>query len=178
MSLGRSFAQDLDRGEEIVRGWLPEVDATGRTEEPLSGLKFALQCGGSDAFSGVSANPLIGWVAKEVIKHGGAAVLAETDELIGAEPYVLNNVKDLQTAKRFLETIERFKELVGWHGHTAEGNPSGGNNYRGLYNISIKSIGAAAKRDPEVRIEHIIEYAERMRGPGYHFMNKIGRAHV
>src|SRR3712207_7550197 len=82
------------------------------------------------------------------------------------------------TARRFLAAVERFKELVGWHGHTAEGNPSGGNNYRGLYNISIKSIGAAAKRDPEVRIEHIIEYAERMRGPGYHFMNKIGRAHV
>ncbi|MDQ3793933.1 MAG: UxaA family hydrolase, partial [Actinomycetota bacterium] len=174
MSLGRSFAQDLDRGEEIVRGWLPEVNAMRRTEEPLSELKFALQCGGSDAFSGVSANPLIGWVAKEVIKHGGAAILAETDELIGAEPYVLKNVKDLETAKRFLQTIERFKELVGWHGHTAEGNPSGGNNYRGLYNISIKSIGAATKRDPEVRIEDVIEYAERMRGPGFHFMDSPG----
>src|SRR3712207_3106144 len=53
-------------------------------------------------------------------------------------------------------------------------NPSGGNNYRGLYNISIKSIGAAAKRDPEVRIEHVIEYAERMREPGYHFMDSPG----
>jgi altronate dehydratase len=174
MSLGRSFAQDLNKGEEIVRGWLPEVDAIRRTEEPLSELKVALQCGGSDAFSGVSANPLIGWVAKEIIKHGGSAVLAETDELIGAEPYVLDNVKDLHTAKRFLQTIERFKELVGWHGHTAEGNPSGGNNYRGLYNISIKSIGAAAKRDPEVRIEHVIEYAERMGEPGYHFMDSPG----
>ena len=174
MSLGRSFAQDLDRGEEVVRGWLAEVNAIGRTEEPLSELKVALQCGGSDAFSGVSANPLIGWVAKEIIKNGGSAILAETDELIGAEPYVLNNVRDLETAKRFLSTVERFKELVGWHGHTAEGNPSGGNNYRGLYNISIKSIGAAAKRDPEVRIEHIIEYAERMRGSGFHFMDSPG----
>src|ERR671916_397457 len=171
MSLGRSFRQDLERGEEILRGWLPEVDEVKRTEEPLSALKFALQCGGSDAFSGVSANPLIGWLAKEVIKHGAAAILAETDELIGSEPYVLDNVRDLETARRFLQTIERFKELVGWHGHTAEGNPSGGNNYRGLYNISIKSIGAAAKRDPEVRIEHVIEYAERMREPGYHFMD-------
>jgi altronate dehydratase len=174
MSLGRSFGQDLDRGEEILRGWLPEVDAMRRTEEPLSELKFALQCGGSDAFSGVSANPLIGWLAKEVIKHGGAAILAETDELIGAEPYVLDNVRDLETARRFLQTIERFKELVGWHGHTAEGNPSGGNNYRGLYNISIKSIGAAAKKDPEVRIEHVIDYAERMREAGYHFMDSPG----
>jgi altronate dehydratase len=174
MSLGRSFAQDLDRGEEIVRGWLPEVNTVGRTEEPLSELKVALQCGGSDAFSGVSANPLIGWVVKEIIKHGGGAILAETDELIGAEPYVLENVKDLQTAKRFLAAVERFKERVGWHGHTAEGNPSGGNNYRGLYNISIKSIGAATKRDPEVRIEDVIEYAERMRGAGFYFMDSPG----
>lgn len=174
MSLGRTFGLDLEKGEEVVRGWLDEVDATRRTQEPLSELKFALQCGGSDAFSGVSANPLVGWVAKEVIKHGGAAILAETDELIGAEPHVLDNVRDLQTAKRFLQTVERFKERVGWHGHTAEGNPSGGNNYRGLYNISIKSIGAAAKRDPEVRIEHVIEYAERMKEPGFHFMDSPG----
>jgi altronate dehydratase len=174
MSLGRSFGLDLKRGEEIVRGWLAGVDAVGRTEEPLSELKVALQCGGSDAFSGVSANPLIGWVAKEIIKNGGAAILAETDELIGAEPYVLNNVKDLETARRFLAAVERFKERVGWHGHTAEGNPSGGNNYRGLYNISIKSIGAATKRDPEVRIEHVIEYAERLRGSGFHFMDSPG----
>jgi altronate dehydratase len=174
MSLGRSFGLDLKKGEETVRGWLAEVNAVRRTEEPLSELKVALQCGGSDAFSGVSANPLIGWVAKEIIKNGGGAILAETDELIGAEPYVLNNVRDLETAKRFLSTVERFKERVGWHGHTAEGNPSGGNNYRGLYNISIKSIGAATKRDPEVRIEHIIEYAERMRGSGFHFMDSPG----
>jgi altronate dehydratase len=174
MSLGRSFGLDLKKGEETVRGWLAEVNAVRRTEEPLSELKVALQCGGSDAFSGVSANPLIGWVAKEIIKNGGSAILAETDELIGAEPYVLNNVRDLETAKRFLSTVERFKELVGWHGHTAEGNPSGGNNYRGLYNISIKSIGAAAKRDPEVRIEQVIEYAERMRGSGFHFMDSPG----
>ena len=174
MSLGRSFGLDLNRGEGIVRGWLDAVDAMKRTEEPLSELKVALQCGGSDAFSGVSANPLVGRVARDVIKNGGGAVLAETDELIGAEPYVLKNVKDLETAKRFLAAVERFKELVGWHGHTAEGNPSGGNNYRGLYNISIKSIGAATKRDPEVRIEDVIEYAERMKGPGFHFMDSPG----
>jgi altronate dehydratase len=174
MRLGGSFGRELARGEAIVRGWLGRVNETARTREPLSQLKLALQCGGSDAFSGVSANPLVGWVAKEVIRHGGGAILAETDELIGAEPYVLANVRDLETARRFLAAIARFKELVGWHGHTAEGNPSGGNNYRGLYNISIKSIGAAAKRDPEVRVEHVIEYAERMRGPGLHFMDSPG----
>ncbi|MBA2691004.1 MAG: UxaA family hydrolase [Rubrobacter sp.] len=174
MSLGRSFGLDLKAGEEIVRGWLDEVGSIRRTEEPLSELKIALQCGGSDAFSGVSANPVSAWVAKEVIRNGGSAVLAETDELIGAESYVLENVRSLDVAERFLSMVERFKERVGWHGHTAEGNPSGGNNYRGLYNISIKSIGAATKRDPEVRLDDVIEYAELLGGPGFHFMDSPG----
>jgi altronate dehydratase len=133
-----------------------------------------LQCGGSDAFSGVSANPLVGWVSKEIVRNGGAANLAETDELIGAERYVLRNVRDLDTARRFLRTVERFKERVGWHGHTAEDNPSGGNNYRGLYNISIKSIGAARKKDPDVRIDHVIDYAEQMGEGGFYFMDSPG----
>ncbi|MGI8649872.1 MAG: UxaA family hydrolase [Rubrobacter sp.] len=174
MTLGRSFGLDLKAARETVRGWLAEVGSARRTKEPLSGLKVALQCGGSDAFSGVSANPLAGWVAKEVIRNGGSAVLAETDELIGAESYTLENVRELDVAKRFLSMVERFKERVGWHGHTAEGNPSGGNNYRGLYNISIKSIGAATKRDPEVRLDDIVDYAERFERPGYLFVDSPG----
>jgi altronate dehydratase len=157
-----------------VHGWLEEVDAARRTEEPASELKISLQCGGSDAFSGISANPLVAWVSREVVRNGGFANLAETDELIGAEHFVMGNVKDLETARRFLTTVERFKERVSWHGQTAEDNPSGGNNYRGLYNISIKSLGAAMKKHPDVRIDRIIEYAERMEKPGFYFMDSPG----
>ena len=174
MSLRGSFRADLERAKGVVRGWLPRVNEARRTEEPASHLKIGLQCGGSDAFSGVSANPLTAWVAKEVVRHGGAANLAETDELIGAEHYVLQNVRDLAVARRFLKAVERFKERVGWHGHTAEDNPSGGNNYRGLYNISLKSTGAAMKKHPDVRVDHVIEYAERMRERGFYFMDSPG----
>jgi altronate dehydratase len=174
MSLEGSFRRDLEEAKSVVRGWLEEVDAAWRTEEPASELKIGLQCGGSDAFSGVSANPLVAWVSGEVVKNGGIANLAETDELIGAEHYVLKNVKDLATARRFLTTVERFKERVSWHGHTAEDNPSGGNNYRGLYNISIKSIGAAMKKHEDVRIDRVIEYAQRMGEGGFYFMDSPG----
>ena len=174
LSIAGGFDESLDKGEAIVRGWLEPVNSMERMEQPLSHLKIALQCGGSDAFSGVSGNPLAAYVAKEVTRYGGAANLAETDELIGAEPYMLQNVRDCETARRFLEVIERFKERAGWHGHTAEGNPTGGNNFRGLYNIVIKSIGAAMKRDPEVRLDEVIEYGERMLTPGYYFMDSPG----
>ena len=169
-----SFDADLAGGAEIIGGWLDSVNNVPRTEQSLENLKIALQCGGSDAFSGVSGNPLAAYVAKEVIRYGGCANLAETDELIGSEAYVLQNIRDLPTARTFLNTIERFKERVAWHGHSAEGNPSGGNNFRGLYNIAIKSIGAAMKRHPDVCLDYVINYSELMEKPGYYFMDSPG----
>ena len=169
-----SFDTDLANGAKIIERWLDSVNSVPRTEQSLENLKIALQCGGSDAFSGVSGNPLAAYVAKEVIRYGGCANLAETDELIGSEAYVLQNVRDLTTARTFLDTIERFKERVSWHGHSAEGNPSGGNNFRGLYNIAIKSIGAAMKRHPDVCLDYVINYSELMEKPGYYFMDSPG----
>ncbi len=174
ISLSGEFQAELERGEAIVRGWLPQVNAFRRTPESVAHLRLGLQCGGSDAFSGVSGNPLAGWLARETIRHGGAANLAETDELIGAEPYVLGNVRDLATARRFLEKIDIFRERAAHHGHSAEGNPSGGNNFRGLYNIAIKSIGAARKKAPDVRLDYVIDYGQRMTEPGYYFMDSPG----
>ena len=174
LSIHGGFDANLEEGQTIISGWLQRVNAMKRTKQPLSNVKIALQCGGSDAFSGVSGNPLAAYVAKEVIRFGGAANLAETDELMGAEHYVLQNVKDLDTASTFLDTIARFKERASWHGHSAEGNPSGGNNFRGLYNIAIKSIGAAMKRHPDVRLDHVIDYSQLMSEPGYYFMDSPG----
>ena len=174
LSLRDSFEENLSQGEALVKAWLTAVNATPRTDEPLSALKIALQCGGSDAFSGVSGNPLASWVAREVIRYGGAANLAETDELMGAEPYVLQKVSSRQTAERFLMMIERFKAYAERHGSSAEGNPSGGNKFRGLYNIALKSIGAAMKRHPDVPLDYAIEYGEQMLQPGYYFMDSPG----
>ena len=170
----RGHAAEVARAAALVRGWLPAVAAVRRTPEPLGALRLALQCGGSDAFSGVSGNALAGWVAKEVIRHGGAANLAETDELIGAESYVLENVRDAATARAFLGRIESFKRYAANHGASAEGNPTGGNNFRGLYNIALKSLGAARKKAPEVRLDHVIDYGAPMHRPGFYFMDSPG----
>ena len=134
-------------------------------------------------------NPLASAVAKEVIRYGGRANLAETDELIGAEAYLLQNTRDLATAQTFLDYVAEFKERLAWHGQTAEGNPTGGNKLRGLYNIALKSIGAAIKRHPDVRLDWVVDYGERMvktvddsaqcgtapdPAPGFYFMNTPG----
>ncbi len=164
----------LAAGERQIRAWADGPARGERTRQPLSALQLALQCGGSDAFSGISGNPLAGWVARESIRHGGAANLAETDELMGGESYVLRNVLDQATAARFLDMLQRFRTRMAWHGECPAGNPSAGNKYRGIYNIVLKSIGAARKRDPEVRLDGCIEYAERIRAPGFWFMDSPG----
>ncbi len=148
--------------------------AARRRALPLSALNIALQCGGSDAFSGISGNPLAGAVARAVIAAGGGAILAETDELIGAERYVLSSVKDRPTAAAFLERVERFKAWTARHGQSAAGNPSGGNKLRGLYNITLKSIGAAAKKAPDVPLAGVVDYAAPVAEPGLHFMDSPG----
>lgn len=174
LRLSGDIRSSLEEGRRIIQTWFEPVNRALRSTQPLASLKVALQCGGSDSFSGLSSNPLLGLAAREIIRNGGSANLAETNELVGAESYVLSNVKDLKTAHRFLLKIKEFKQMMKWHGHTPEQNPSGGNRLRGLYNIALKSLGAAQKRHPEVRLDYVIEYAERMHQPGYYFMNSPG----
>ncbi|MFZ0544175.1 MAG: UxaA family hydrolase, partial [Candidatus Promineifilaceae bacterium] len=174
LSRDASFSADLESAAAIVENWLKQVNAVERTAVPLSQLKIALQCGGSDAFSGISGNPLASWLAKEALHNGGSANLAETDELVGAERYMMAKVGDRETAERFLQTIDRFQGWAARHGHSAAGNPSGGNLYRGLYNIYLKSIGAATKRNPDVPLAHVIDYAAPMMESGFHFMDSPG----
>lgn len=174
LSIGGGLAAGLANGEAIVRRWLPVVAAERRTAEPLRDLRVALQCGGSDAFNGVSGNPLAGAIVHEIVRHGGTGVLCETDELSGAESYLVRNVRDGATARALLGWIAAFRTRLSWHGVTAESNPSGGNRLRGLYNITLKSLGAVHKKDPRTRIDHVIDYAEPLPGPGFTFMNSPG----
>ena len=174
LTLSGGLAAGLAEGERIVRAWLPAAHALARTAEPIAALRIALQCGGSDAFSGVSGNPLAGALVHEVIRHGGAGNLCETDEIVGAESYLLRRTRDVATARALLEKIASFTARLAWHGVTAEANPSAGNKFRGLYNIVLKSLGAAHKKDPRTRIDHVIDYAEPMTQPGFHFMNSPG----
>jgi altronate dehydratase len=177
LTLDRGLAAGLAEGERLVREWLPAAHGAWRTPEPLSELRVALQCGGSDAFSGVSGNPLAGALVHELICRGGTGVLTETDEIMGAESYIFRNVRDFATARALDGVLHRFREKMAWHGLTAESNPSAGNRFRGLYNIAIKSLGAVHKKDPRTRLDTVIEYAQPLReltAPGFTFMNGPG----
>ena len=174
LSVEHGLASALSHGEEIVNQWIESVSQFPRTSQPLSALRIALQCGGSDAFSGVSGNPLAGAMTHEIVRQGGIGVLCETDEIVGAEDHLMRNIKSEETAHSLLHKIARFKERMSWHGVTPETNPSAGNKFRGLYNIALKSLGAVQKKDPRTPLEHVINYAEPVGEPGYYFMDSPG----
>ena len=170
LTVGASRAASLAEGEKIIRAWLPTVGILTRQPVPVSALRVALQCGGSDAFSGISANPVVGLAGREIVRYCGAVSLTETDELVGAEGYILANVRNPATARRFLEMGRVFKERLGWHGATVEANrPREGTPLGGIYNITLKSLGAARKKDPGVRLDHVIDYADPLRHSGFYF---------
>lgn len=174
ISRKQSFDKDAVAAVAAVERLVPGARAQQRVDAPMSALAIGLQCGGSDAFSGVSANPLSGAAAREVVRHGGTAVLAETDELIGSEGYILSNVASDEVAEKFMTAVETFADRAGWHGHSAEGNPSGGNILRGLHNIVLKSLGAARKKDPALRLDNVIQYGEPVNPTGFLFMDSPG----
>ena len=147
-----------------------------RSSQPVSTLCLALQCGGSDAFSGVTANPLQGAVAEYFIHRAGSAILAETDELIGADSYILHKVASYDVVRAFQQTQAHYEQEANLHGVSAQANPSGGNFYRGLYNIALKSLGAAMKKSENSRLEGVLKYGERIQegNRGYFFMDTPG----
>ena len=167
-------AKLIARGQAIITDWLPRVDAELRSPQPVSGLNIAMQCGGSDAFSGIAGNPLAAGMVRKVVARGGRGIVAETSELVGAERYLLSNVRSPQVAADFLRIMNRFKNWADWHGQSVADNPSVGNIRRGLYNIAIKSIGAAMKKAPDVRLDYAVDFAPPAREPGYYFMDSPG----
>ena len=115
--------------------------------------RIALQCGGSDAFSGVSGNPLARLGGEETIRYGGSANLAETDELIGGRAVCCRTSVMWPRPASSLRTLERFQEQVSWHGHDAEGNQAAATIFAG-FTTSPSNPSAPPEKDPEVRLDY------------------------
>jgi altronate dehydratase len=163
----------VERAVLEVERMLPRVAALRRTEQALSGLKLALNCGGSDGYSGVTANPALGWAADELVRAGGVAVLGETPEIYGAEHLLLRRAVSEEVAERLRGRIRWWEEYVARHGATIDNNPSPGNKAGGLTTIWEKSLGAVAKGGTAPLVA-VHEYAEQVRGPGLCFMDTPG----
>jgi altronate hydrolase len=162
----------IEDGKAIVRD-LIAVAATARREPaPVSGMVLGLQCGGSDGWSGVTANPALGRAVDRLIAHGGSAMLSETPEIWGAEHLLLRRA-DPETAQRLMDRLAWWREHAEANGMELNNNPSPGNLKGGLTTILEKSLGAVAKAG-SAPLEDVIGYAQPIRKPGLTFMDSPG----
>lgn len=160
-------------GMDAIEELLPLVNAVERTVQPISALTLALQCGGSDAWSGVTANPVVGLVADEVVRQGGTIVLAETPEICGAEHLLTRRAIHEQVGRKLLGQVRWWRVYAQSRGMDVDDNRSVGNEAGGLTTIWEKSLGAVAKAG-STPLTGVCEYAEPVRAGGFVFMNSPG----
>ena len=167
------FQRTVRAGIQAVEQVLPRVNACRREPLPLAGLCVALQCGGSDGWSGVTFNPLVGRVSDRLAREGGTAVLAETTEIFGAEQLLLERVTSDAVGRKLAERFHWWVDHAQMHGFSIDNNPTPGNKRGGLTTIFEKSLGAAAKGGSSP-LAAVVEYAEMVNTPGLVFMDTPG----
>jgi altronate hydrolase len=163
----------VEMGIEKVRAMLPLANEATRTPCPVSELMVALQCGGSDAWSGVTANPALGHACDLLAAQGGTGVLAETPEVYGAEHLLTRRAIDQTTGERLLGLIQWWEDYTRRNKGSMDNNPSPGNKLGGLTTILEKSLGAAAKGGTSP-LAGVYKYAEPVTAKGFTFMDSPG----
>ena len=160
----------VEKGISIVKGMLPLADEVERTPVPASRLVAGLECGGSDAYSGITANPALGYAMDMLVNQGGTAILSETTEIYGAEQILLARTGDENTAARLIKKIEWWEDYTSRNGYEIDNNPTPGNKAGGLTTIAEKSLGAVAKGGTTT-LNAVYDYAEQVRESGFVFMD-------
>ena len=143
--------------------------------EPLSvnNITLALQCGGSDGYSGISANPALGVAADMLVKQGGSSILSETPEIYGAEHLLINRANKQETADKLIAKIKWWQHYTSINNSSMDNNPAPGNKKGGLTTILEKSLGAVAKGGNSI-LEDVLSYAEPLKNKGFNFMDSPG----
>ncbi|HEX6833719.1 MAG TPA: UxaA family hydrolase, partial [Rudaea sp.] len=174
----RSFnTQQVD--DEIEAGLaaldeLVEIAAQDRrTPCPIGDLVVGLKCGGSDGFSGISANPLVGRIADRINAAGGTAILSEIPEIFGAEHLLIRNAASADVAREVGDVVRRFKRYFVDHGEPVSENPSPGNIAGGITTLEEKSLGAVQKGGAG-RVTQVLRYGERVRRRGLALLEAPG----
>lgn len=159
--------------EEKIMSMAKEFQVMARSAVPINQLCVALQCGGSDGYSGITANPALGYAADLIVRNGGSVVLAETPEIYGAEHLLLDRSISKQVAKKLLARIDWWKNYTHINNAELNNNPSPGNKMGGLTTILEKSLGAVAKSGT-TSLNDVLEYAEQRTVAGFNFMDSPG----
>jgi altronate hydrolase len=160
-------------GVRFIQSLLPQINDVTRQTLPASHLTLALQCGGSDGYSGITANPALGHAVDLLVRNGGTAVLSETPEVYGAEHLLTRRAVSPEVGQKLVERIRWWEEYTSRTDGEMNNNPSPGNKKGCLTTILEKSLGAVAKAGTTNLVD-VVRYAEPIEGPGLVFMDTPG----
>ncbi len=166
-------AKTVREGVARLKEMLPEANRVRRETVPASHLTLALQCGGSDGYSGITANPALGAAVDLLVRHGGTAVLSETPEIYGAEHLLTRRARSRAVGEALVERIRWWEAYTARTGNEMNNNPSPGNKAGGLTTILEKSLGAVAKGGTTDLVA-VYRYAEPITARGFVFMDTPG----
>ena len=157
----------------MVKEMLPHANQVVRESVPAKHLTLGLQCGGSDGYSGITANPALGAAVDLLVRHGGTAILSETPEIYGAEHLLTRRAVSREVGEKLIERIKWWEEYTARNKGEMNNNPSPGNKAGGLTTILEKSLGAVAKGGT-TNLVAVYEYAEPVTASGFVYMDTPG----
>ncbi len=164
---------EVSSGVEILKEFINQAKDLKRVEVPLSELCIGLKCGGSDGFSGITANPTVGKVADEIVSYGGSAILTETPEMFGAEQLLMNRCLNEDVYTRYKKMIEDFRHYYEDQGFPVYENPSPGNKEGGITTLEEKSLGCITKGGSSPIVD-VLPYGGRVVKPGLNVLDGPG----
>ena len=166
-------AKAIERGVALVRERLPAANRVERQDVPASHLMLGLQCGGSDGYSGITANPALGNAVDRLVAHGGTAILSETPEIYGAEHLLTRRAVSREVGEKLIARIKWWEDYTARNHGEMNNNPSPGNKAGGLTTILEKSLGAVAKGGTTNLVD-VYEYAQPVDRHGFVYMDTPG----
>ena len=164
---------EYEEGMRILRELYAKCSQDERTDVPLSELRVGLKCGGSDGFSGITANPLLGMFSDYLIAQGGTSVLTEVPEMFGAETILMNRCRTTELFNQTVSLINDFKEYFLSHGEPVGENPSPGNKAGGISTLEEKALGCTQKCGKSY-VSGVMAYGERLQTKGLNLLSAPG----
>ena len=164
---------EIEYGLEILKDFCEKASKLKREDVPVSELCIGLKCGGSDGFSGLTANPLVGKFTDKIVEEGGSAILTEVPEMFGAEQLLMNKCESREVYEKYREMIVNFKKFYTDNGFPVYENPSPGNKKGGITTLEEKSLGCVEKAG-STKIVDVLSYGEQVKKQGVSTLNAPG----
>jgi altronate dehydratase len=163
----------IESGLKVLKEMAEVANKATRAPAPVSHITVGLQCGGSDGYSGITANPALGYASDLLVRHGGTTILSETPEIYGAEHLLTRRAVSPEVGEKLVERIRWWEDYTARNGGEMDNNPSPGNKRGGLTTILEKSLGAVAKGGT-APLAGVYKFAEPVTTPGFVYMDSPG----